>query len=87
MGCYTTVQPGRGDTFNNEAIAACVMGGTSMAGGLASILGTGIGAFLVAIMQEGILSMGLNISYQYALTGLIVLGAVIADTLSRRRRN
>ena len=87
VGCYTTVQPVKGDTFNNEAIAACVMGGTSMAGGLASILGTVIGAFIIAIMQEGILSMGLNISYQYALTGLIVLGAVIADTLSRRRRN
>lgn len=87
VGCYTTVQPGRGDTFNNEAIAACVMGGTSMAGGLASILGTVIGAFIIALLQEGILSMGLNIAYQYALTGLIVLGAVIADTLSRRRRN
>jgi len=87
VGCYTTVQPGRGDTFNNEAIAACVMGGTSMAGGLASILGTVIGAFIVAIMQEGILSMGLNIAYQYDLTALIVLAAVIADTLSRRRRN
>jgi ribose transport system permease protein len=87
VGCYTTVQPVKGDTFNNEAIAACVMGGTSMAGGLASILGTVIGAFIIAIMQEGILSMGLNISYQYALTGLIVLGAVIADTLSRRRKN
>ena len=87
VGCYTTVQPVKGDTFNNEAIAACVMGGTSMAGGLASILGTVIGAFIIAIMQEGILSMGLNISYQYALTGLIVLGAVVADTLSRRRRN
>ncbi|MBQ6375281.1 MAG: ABC transporter permease [Clostridia bacterium] len=87
VGCYTTVQPGRGDTFNNEAIAACVMGGTSMAGGLASILGTVIGSFIIALLQEGILSMGMNIAYQYALTGLIVLGAVIADTLSRRRRN
>lgn len=87
VGCYTTVQPSKGDTFNNEAIAACVMGGTSMAGGLASILGTVIGAFIVAIMQEGILAMGFTISYQYVLTGLIVLGAVIADTLSRRRKN
>ncbi|MDI9506479.1 MAG: ABC transporter permease [Clostridiales bacterium] len=87
VGCYTTVQPSKGDTFNNEAIAACVMGGTSMAGGLASILGTVIGSFIVAIMQEGILAMGFTISYQYVLTGLIVLGAVIADTLSRRRKN
>ena len=86
VGAYSTVHPGLGDTFNNEAIAACVMGGTSMAGGLASILGTVIGAFIVALMQEGILAMGFTISYQYVLTGLIVLGAVIADTLSRRRR-
>lgn len=87
VGCYTTVQPVKGDTFNNEAIAACVMGGTSMAGGLASILGTVIGSFIIAIMQEGILSMGFNIAFQYSLTALILLGAVIADVTSRRRRN
>jgi ribose transport system permease protein len=86
VGAYTTVQPGLGDTFNNEAIAACVMGGTSMAGGSASILGTVIGAIIVALMQEGILAMGFTISYQYVLTGLIVLGAVTADIVSRRRR-
>ena len=87
VGCYTTVQPVKGDTFNNEAIAACVMGGTSMAGGLASILGTVIGSFIIAIMQEGILSMGFNIAFQYSLTALILLGAVIADVTSRRRKN
>ena len=58
-----------------------------MAGGLASILGTMIGSFIIAIMQEGILSMGFNIAFQYALTALILLGAVIADVTSRRRRN
>lgn len=87
VGAYTTVQPGLGDTFNNEAIAACVMGGTSMAGGSASILGTVIGAIIVALMQEGILAMGFTISYQYVLTGLIVLVAVTADITSRKRRN
>jgi ribose transport system permease protein len=87
VGAYTTVQPGLGDTFNNEAIAACVMGGTSMAGGSASILGTVIGAVIVALMQEGILAMGFTISYQYVLTGLIVLGAVTADIISRKRKN
>lgn len=87
VGAYTTVQPGLGDTFNNEAIAACVMGGTSMAGGSASILGTFIGAIIVALMQEGILAMGFTISYQYVLTGLIVLGAVTADIMSRKRKN
>ena len=43
---YTTVQPGYGDQYNNEAIAGCVMGGTSMVGGLASIGGTVIGVFI-----------------------------------------
>lgn len=87
VGAYTTVQPGLGDTFNNEAIAACVMGGTSMAGGVASILGTVIGALIVALMQEGILAMGFTISYQYVLTGIIVLTAITADILSRRKKN
>lgn len=87
VGAYTTVQPGLGDTFNNDAIAACVMGGTSMAGGSASILGTIIGAVIVALVQEGILAMGFNINYQYVLTGLIVLVAVTADTLSRKCKN
>lgn len=86
VGAYTTVQPGMGDIFNNEAIAACVMGGTSMAGGSASIFGTVIGAFVIAMVQEGILSMGFNINYQYVLTGLILFTAVSADTISRRRR-
>lgn len=86
VGAYTTVQPGLGDTFNNEAIAACVMGGTSMMGGVASILGTVIGAMIVALMQEGILAMGFTISYQYVLTGIIVLIAVTADTLSRKKK-
>lgn len=87
VGAYTTVQPGLGDTFNNEAIAACVMGGTSMAGGLASMPGTVIGALIVALMQEGILAMGFTISYQYVLTGIIVLCAVTADIMSRKRKN
>ena len=87
VGCYTTVIPGRGDTFNNEVIAACVMGGTSMSGGVASILGTLIGSLMIAIMQEGILSMGLSISFQYALTALILIAVVFADIAGRRRKN
>lgn len=86
VGAYTTVQPGLGDNFNNDAIAACVMGGTSMAGGVASILGTVIGTLIMSLMQEGILAMGFTISYQYVLTGIIVLIAVTADTLSRKRK-
>lgn len=87
VGAYTTVQPGYGDTYNNEAIAGCVMGGTSMAGGLASIGGTVIGVFIISLLQEGILALGINKNYQLIITGLIVIVAVYADVMARRRKN
>lgn len=87
VGAYTTVQPGLGDTFNNEAIAGCVMGGTSMSGGVASIGGTFIGVLIIALLQEGILAMGFQKDYQYVITGLIVLASVYVDIRSRRKRN
>lgn len=87
VAAYTTVQPGYGDQYNNEAIAGCVMGGTSMAGGLASISGTVIGVFIIALLQEGILALGLNKNYQLIITGIIVIAAVYFDVLGRRRKN
>ena len=87
VAAYTTVQPGYGDQYNNEAIAGCVMGGTSMAGGLASISGTVIGVFIIALLQEGILALGFTKDYQLIITGLIVIVAVYADVSTRRRKN
>lgn len=87
VGAYTTVSPGLGDNFNNEAIASCVMGGTSMSGGIASIGGSIIGVMIISLLQEGILAMGFQKDYQYVITGIIVLLAVYADVRSRRRKN
>ena len=87
VGAYTTVQPGYGDQYNNEAIAGCVMGGTSMAGGLASISGTIIGVFIISLLQEGIMALGLDKNLQLIITGLIVIVAVFADVVARRRKN
>lgn len=87
VGAYTTVQPGYGDQYNNEAIAGAVMGGTSMAGGLASIGGTVIGVLIIALLQEGILALGFTKDYQLIITGIIVIVAVYADVVSRRRKN
>ncbi|WP_346910591.1 ABC transporter permease [Faecalicatena orotica] len=87
VSAYTTVQPGYGDQYNNEAIAGCVMGGTSMAGGLASISGTVIGVFIIALLQEGILALGFTKDYQLIITGIIVIVAVFSDVVSRRRKN
>lgn len=86
VAAYTTVQPGYGDQYNNEAIAGCVMGGTSMAGGVASISGTIIGVFIIALLQEGILALGFTKDYQLIITGLIVIVAVYADIVTRRKK-
>lgn len=87
VSAYTTVQPGYGDQYNNEAIAGCVMGGTSMAGGLASISGTVIGVFIISLLQEGILALGFTKDYQLIITGVIVIVAVCSDVIARRRKN
>ena len=87
VSAYTTVQPGLGDTYNNEAIASCVMGGTSMGGGLASIGGTVIGVFVISLLQEGIMAMRMTKEVQMIITGLIVIVFVYADVSARRRRN
>lgn len=84
---YTTVQPGYGDQYNNEAIAACVMGGTSMIGGLASIAGTVIGTLIISLIQEGILALKLAKDVQLIITAVIVIGAVFIDVSSRRKKN
>ena len=63
------------------------MGGTSMAGGLASIGGTIIGTMIIALLQEGILAIKLQKDFQYIITGIIVLIAVYADIRSRKRKN
>ena len=54
VSAYTTVQPGLGDTYNNEAIASCVMGGTSMAGGSGKLGGTLIGALIIGVLNNGL---------------------------------
>ncbi len=84
---YTTVQPGYGDQYNNEAIAGCVMGGTSMIGGLASIGGTVIGVLIISLIQEGILAMKFAKNIQLIITALIVIAAVYVDVSARRRKN
>ncbi|MCL2865645.1 MAG: ABC transporter permease [Lachnospiraceae bacterium] len=87
VGAYTTVQPGLGDTFNNEAIAGSVMGGTAMSGGVASIGGTFLGVMIIALLQEGILAMGFQRDYQFVITGIIVLVAVYVNVRSQKRKN
>ena len=89
-GVNTSFQPGLGDEFNNNAIASCVMGGSSMAGGVASISGSIIGVLIISLLRVGIQSwrLGTTLSpdYQYVITGAIVAIAVYTDVRSSKRK-
>ena len=76
---YTTVIPARGQGFELIAIAAAVIGGTSLAGGVGSVWGTLIGIFIMSVLSNGLPAMGLQAHYQNFFTGLVVIGAVGLD--------
>ena len=84
MARYLISQPVLGTGFELEAIAATVVGGTSLFGGYGTIIGTFIGTFLVAQISNGLILMGSPPFLYMALTGVIVILAVIFNTYVRK---
>jgi len=82
---YTSVLPGEGAGMELDAIAAVIIGGTSMSGGVASIPGTIIGVFIMAILQTGLPFIGLQPHYQTLITGIIIIAAVLIDVIKQKR--
>lgn len=77
--CYTTVIPGTGNGLEMNGITAVIIGGTSMAGGSGSVVGTMIGVFIMAVLKTGLPAIGLQSQWQTFFTGLVVIGAVLLD--------
>ncbi|MBQ4090520.1 MAG: ABC transporter permease [Clostridia bacterium] len=77
--CYTTITPGTGNGLEMNGITAVIIGGTSMAGGSGSIVGTMIGVFIMSVLKNGLPSIGLQSQWQTFFTGLVVIGAVLLD--------
>ena len=82
---YTTVLPAQGQGFELTAIAAAVIGGTSLAGGIGTIWGTIIGVFIMSVLATGLPSLNLEAHYQTLFTGIIVIGAVLLDMYRTRK--
>lgn len=76
---YTSIIPSTGNGLEVLAIAGVVIGGTSMTGGVGSISGTIIGVFIMSILKQGLMSMGLQAHWQTFFTGIVVIGAVLLD--------
>ncbi len=73
-----------GNMYEMYTIAAVVVGGTSLSGGEGKILGTLIGAFIIAVIQNGMNLTGVSPYKQMVVLGSVLLGAVLIDTLRRQ---
>ncbi len=80
-----SAQPALGQGYELEAIAAVVIGGTSLSGGAGTILGTIIGAFIMSVLTNGLRILSVAQEWQIVVTGLIIILAVYADILRRRK--
>jgi len=79
--------PNAGQTTENlDAITAVVLGGTSLFGGRGHVIGTLIGAVVVGVFRNGLTLIGVEVVWQYFVTGILVILAVSVDQLTHRRR-
>ena len=70
-----------GVSYELDAIAAVILGGTSFVGGIGSIWGTLVGALIIAVLSNGLILVGVPDVWQYIIKGLIIIGAVALDRL------
>jgi len=78
--------PKAGDGFELDAIASCYIGGAATAGGAGTIIGAVIGAFIMGILNNGMSLIGWTTDVQRVVKGLVLLGAVTVDLISKRRK-
>lgn len=76
--------PASGETFELNAIAAAVLGGTSLSGGRGTIAGTLIGAFVIGVLSDGLVMLGVSSFWQMVIKGIVIIAAVVLDQMQRR---
>ncbi|OFI38161.1 sugar ABC transporter permease [Arthrobacter sp. SW1] len=84
---FATTTLGGHSTDNLQTIAAVVIGGTSLFGGVGTMIGTVIGVFIPAVLQNGFVVLGLQPFWQQVAVGAVLIGAVYVDQLRRRNRD
>jgi inositol transport system permease protein len=80
----TTGQPNAGAGFELDAIAAVVIGGTSTTGGKGSMIGTLIGVLLIGVINNSLDLLNVTSYYQQVVMGIIIIGAVVLDSLNQK---
>lgn len=83
----TTGQPNAGASFELDAIAAAVIGGSSTSGGIGSIQGTLFGVILIGVLNNGLDLLNVSSYYQQVVMGVIIIGAVLLDSWNQKIKN
>ncbi|KAB1435737.1 multiple monosaccharide ABC transporter permease [Candidatus Galacturonibacter soehngenii] len=78
--------PKAGDGFELDAIGSCYIGGAAAAGGVGTIMGAVVGAFIMGILNNGMSLIGWSTDIQKVVKGIVLLGAVTVDVLSKRKK-
>ncbi|MCI5078363.1 multiple monosaccharide ABC transporter permease [Oricola sp.] len=81
-----TATPKAGFALELDVIAAVFIGGASMSGGVGTIVGAVVGAFLMGVLNNGMSIMGIGIDYQQMIKGLVLLAAVIFDVYNKQKQ-
>jgi erythritol transport system permease protein len=79
--------PGTGESYELTAIAAVVLGGTSLSGGRGSVGGALVGALILGVLNDGLVMVGVSSFWQTAIKGMVVILAVILDQYQLRKQN
>jgi ribose transport system permease protein len=82
---FQSAAPTYGEKYEMSVVAAVVVGGTSIAGGEGKVLGTLIGAFIIAVIQNGMNLLGIQTYTQMVVLGAVIVWAVVLDRVKKRR--
>ena len=87
IGRLGTGDPSTGQGYEMDAIAAAVLGGTSMQGGKGNVAGTVVACLILNILKNGLVLLSVSSHYQEVLTGVILVIAVLISESNRRKRS
>lgn len=85
-GRLNAATPKAGTMFELDAIASCFIGGASASGGIGTVVGAIIGGLVMGILNNGMSIMGVSVDWQQTIKGLVLLGAVLFDVMTKNRK-
>ena len=81
-----SAQPTAGQNYEMDAIASCFIGGASAYGGTGTVSGAVVGAIFMGVLNNGMSILGVDMNWQRAVKGMVLLGAVIFDIVSKKKK-